>query len=128
MSQSPRDPRADQRAWEDLVQRLTESEAPDDAEISAPEAPDPESQFPEPDEDWHPPDPGHVTAGLRLGTLVAWAAIMVVPVVLVILGFLMDGLPWWLWFPGLAVVISSVITLLGRLPEHRDDNDDGARV
>lgn len=142
MSQTPRDPESDQQAWEEIVHRLQEPEPEDPSESE----PEPEvyqvpwrSALPaagavpreladESEEDWQPHDPGHVTAGLSTGTLTAWLLFIVVPVVLVILGAMMDGLPWWLWMPGLATVISSIITLLGGLPEQRDSGDDGARV
>lgn len=142
MNHTPRDPDADQQAWEEIVHHLQQ---PEPEHPSAPEAEPEVYQVPwrsalpaadgvpreladESEEDWRPPDPGHVTAGLSTGTLTAWLLLMVVPVVLVILAALMDGLPWWLWMPGLATVISSIITLLGGLPEQRDLGDDGARV
>lgn len=90
--------------------------------------PGPERDPLDPEDDWRPPDPGNVIHGLSAKTLIAWALLVVTPVVLVTLGYLLGGLPWWLWMPGLAVVISSIMTLLGGLPEHRDDTDDGARV
>lgn len=142
MSQHPRDPESDQRAWEEIVQRLQEPETEHPAEPDpGPEvhprawrSGEPSAEgFPdelaeESEQPWRPPDPGHVTAGLSPATLSAWLLLIVVPVVLVILGIVMDGLPWWLWVPGLATVISAIITLLGALPEQRDAGDDGARV
>lgn len=150
MSHTPRDHESDQRAWEEIVQRLqepnTEPDSPPDQdsagepEVAAAAAhipwratlPGAEGLPPELAEDseeqWSPPDPGRVTAGLSTGALTAWSLLIVVPVVLVVLGVVMNGLPWWLWLPGLATVIASVFTLLSELPEQRDLGDDGARL
>ncbi|KAA9394438.1 hypothetical protein FCK90_06325 [Kocuria coralli] len=132
MSTPDRDPHADERAWEEIVERLRgpahgplgengleelEEDGPRDYELAE-----------DPDEDWQPPDPGDVTLGLSSGTMTAWGVLVLVPVVMVVLAFMMNGLPWWLWVPGLAVVISSIASLLRKLPEDRDDGDDGAVV
>ena len=60
----------------------------------------------------------NVLAALLLGAAAA----------LVVLGFLLDGLPWWLWVPGLALILGSLVSLFRALPEERSDDDDGAQV
>ncbi|WP_144792855.1 hypothetical protein [Kocuria palustris] len=120
-----RDPDDEARAWDDIVRRLR-----DDDEPTAPEpAADRElAADPEAEDDWEPEDPGDVTAGMRPGTLMAWGVLLGVSAVLLVLGFLLEGLPWWLWFPGLALVLGSLVSLFQALPEQRGDDDDGARV
>lgn len=140
-SPSERDPEQDRAAWEQLVRQLQEQDpAPGDPF----ERPDPELREPpvavptrgprdfelaeEAEEDWQPQDPGDVMAGLRPTTLLAWVLLIGVGVGLVVLGILLDGLPWWLWLPGLAIVLGAVTSLLQSLPERHRDDDDGARV
>lgn len=155
MSAADRDPAADDRAWDDLVARLRGPVSgplgPEEDDQRGSDEPVPCDGADQPsaaarrgprdyelaeeldgelgeDAEWQPPDPGPVTAGLSTGTLLAWGLLVTLPVFLVVLGFVMNGLPWWLWVPGLAIMISAVLSLLGGLPEHHDDNDDGARV
>ena len=142
----------------DLVRRLQEDDAPADSaaaeaapahgapveEVRSHEAPielddrargprdfelAPETDEPELlDDDWQPQDPGPVTAGMRPGTIMAWAVLLGVAAALLVLGFLLDGLPWWLWVPGLALILGSLVSLFQALPEDRSDYDDGAQV
>lgn len=158
MTPPERDPDSDARAWEDLVRRLHEDDAPADSataeaapahgapveEVQSHEAPieledrargprdfelAPETDEPELlDDDWQPQDPGPVTAGMRPGTIMAWAVLLGVAAALLVLGFLLDGLPWWLWVPGLALILGSLVSLFQALPEDRSDYDDGAQV
>lgn len=158
MTPPERDPDSVARAWEDLVRRLQEDDAsadsaaaeaapahgapveevrsheaqieledrargPRDFEL-APETDEPELL----DDDWQPQDPGPVTAGMRPGTIMAWAVLLGVAAALLVLGFLLDGLPWWLWVPGLALILGSLVSLFQALPEDRSDYDDGAQV
>ncbi|ROZ64009.1 hypothetical protein EDL96_04300 [Kocuria soli] len=139
MTEPRRDPEADDLAWQEIVRHLRDPEqgAPDQEsqlqyapgpDAPGQDAPGQDAPLPEDDEDWQPPDPGRVTAGMSPGAVTAWSVLAVVPVVLLALGLLLDGLPWWLWFPGLTAVITAIVVLLGGLPEERDENDDGARV
>lgn len=158
MTPPERDPDSVARAWEDLVRRLQEDDAPTDSaaaeaapahgapveEVRSHEAPieledrargprdfelAPETDEPELlDDDWQPQDPGPVTAGMRPGTIMAWAVLLGVAAALLVLGFLLDGLPWWLWVPGLALILGSLVSLFQALPEDRSDDDDGAQV
>ena len=158
MTPPERDPDSVARAWEDLVRRLQEDDASADSaaaeaapahgapveEVRSHEAPieledrargprvfelAPETDEPELlDDDWQPQDPGPVTAGMRPGTIMAWAALLGVAAALLVLGFLLDGLPWWLWVPGLALILGSLVSLFQALPEDRSDDDDGAQV
>ena len=89
----------------------------------------PETEEADPlEDDWQPEDPGPVTAGMRPGTIMAWAVLLGAAAALVVLGFLLDGLPWWLWVPGLALILGSLVSLFQALPEERSDDDDGAQV
>ena len=158
MTPPERDPDSVARAWEDLVRRLQEDDASADSaaaeaapapgapveEVRSHEAPieledrargprdfelAPETDEPELlDDDWQPQDPGPVTAGMRPGTIMAWAVLLGVAAALLALGFLLDGLPWWLWVPGLALILGSLVSLFQALPEDRSDDDDGAQV
>lgn len=158
MTPPERDPDSDARTWDDLVRRLQEDDAPADSaaaeaapahgapveEVRSHEAPieledrargprdfelAPETDEPELlDDDWQPQDPGPVTAGMRPGTIMAWAVLLGVAAALLVLGFLLDGLPWWLWVPGLALILGSLVSLFQALPEDRSDYDDGAQV
>lgn len=158
MTPPERDPDSVARAWEDLVRRLQEDDASADSaaaeaapahgapveEVRSHEAPieledrareprgferAPETDEPELlDDDWQPQDPGPVTAGMRPGTIMAWAVLLGVAAALLVLGFLLDGLPWWLWVPGLALILGSLVSLFQALPEDRSDDDDGAQV
>lgn len=158
MTPPERDPDSDARAWEGLVRRLQEDDAPADSaaaeaapahgapveEVRSHEAPieledrargprdfelAPETDEPELlDDDWQPQDPGPVTAGMRPGTIMAWAVLLGVAAALLVLGFLLGGLPWWLWVPGLALILGSLVSLFQALPEDRSDYDDGAQV
>lgn len=158
MTPPERDPDSVARAWEDLVRRLQEDDASADSaaaeaapahgapveEVRSHEAPieledrargprdfelAPETDEPELlDDDWQPQDPGPVTAGMRPGTIMAWAVLLGVAAALLVLGFLLDGLPWWLWVPGLALILGSLVSLFQALPEDRSDYDDGAQV
>lgn len=158
MTPPERDPDSVARAWEDLVRRLQEDDASADGaaaeaapahgapveEVRSHEAPieledrargprdfelAPETDEPELlDDDWQPQDPGPVTAGMRPGTIMAWAVLLGVAAALLVLGFLLDGLPWWLWVPGLALILGSLVSLFQALPEDRSDYDDGAQV
>ena len=158
MTPPERDPDSVARAWEDLVRRLQEDDASADSaaaeaapahgapveEVQSHEAPieledrargprdfelAPETDEPELlDDDWQPQDPGPVTAGMRPGTIMAWAVLLGVAAALLVLGFLLDGLPWWLWVPGLALILGSLVSLFQALPEDRSDDDDGAQV
>lgn len=158
MTPPERDPDSDARAWEDLVRRLQEDDAPADSaaaeaapahgapveEVRSHEAPieledrargprdfelAPETDEPELlDDDWQPQDPGPVTAGMRPGTIMAWAVLLGTAAAMLVLGFLLDGLPWWLWVPGLALILGSLVSLFQALPEDRSDYDDGAQV
>ena len=80
------------------------------------------------DEAAYSPDPGPVTQGLSGGALLAWTVLIGVPVLLVVLALLPGPLPWWWAVSGLAAVVAAIVQLLRRLPEERDDHDDGARV
>lgn len=80
------------------------------------------------DEAPYSPDPGPVTQGLSGGALLAWTVLIGVPVLLVVLALLPGSLPWWWTVAGLCAVVASIVHLLRRLPEDRDDHDDGARV
>lgn len=82
----------------------------------------------DPEQDWQPADPGDVTAGMRPGTLIAWVLLLGVGAVMIVLGFVLRGLPGWLWVPGLAIMLGCLISLFQSLPEQRGDDDDGARV
>lgn len=158
MTPPERNPDSVARAWEDLVRRLQEDDASADSaaaeaapahgapveEVRSHEAPieledrargprdfelAPETDEPELlDDDWQPQDPGPVTAGMRPGTIMAWAVLLGVAAALLVLGFLLDGLPWWLWVPGLALILGSLVSLFQALPEDRSDYDDGAQV
>ena len=158
MTPPERDPDSVARAWEDLVRRLQEDDASADSaaaeaapahgapveEVRSHEAPieledrargprdfelAPETDEPELlDDDWQPQDPGPVTAGMRPGTIMAWAVLLGVAAALLVLGFLLDGLPWWLWAPGLALILGSLASLFQALPQDRSEYDDGAQV
>lgn len=106
-----RDDRADAEAWEGIVRQLRGDPPVDDE-----------------DGDWHPEDPGDVTAGLSPATVAAWVLLVVTASTMVILGLVLDGLPWWLWLPGLALLLGSLLHLFRSLPEQRGEEDDGARV
>lgn len=141
-----RDPDGDARAWDDIVRRLQDDADPPGTERSDDAGPERSTPFatgprdyeladdapfaddPDPEDDWEPGDPGDVIAGMRPGTLVAWGVLLGVSAVLLILGFVMDGLPWWLWIPGLALILGSLVSLFQALPEQRSEYDDGAQV
>lgn len=118
-----RDPRdADPGDADVMDDGLRDSHRPDDGAGGD----DPRGDDPE--EDWRPPDPGDVTAGMRPGTLIAWVLLVGVGAVMIVLGFVLRGLPGWLWVPGLAIVLGCLISLFRSLPEQRNDGDDGARL
>lgn len=129
-ARDPEDPDAGDGDFEDgdlLDEGLRDSRPPgedaegDDSRDDAPEEDDPE-------EDWQPSDPGDVIAGMRPGTLIAWVLLVGVGAVMIVLGFVLRGLPGWLWVPGLAIVLGCLISLFQSLPEQRNDGDDGARI
>ena len=96
----------------------------------APPAPGPRDHTPpeEPDEGYVPPDPPPLPRGDVIGVL-AWAAVLLGPLFLLVAGLSGGSSPLWL---GLAVVafVGGFVALVMRLPAHRDvdDDDDGARL
>lgn len=133
MTPPERDPHSDARAWEDIVRRLQGDDSPAPAE-ERPRGPRDFELAPEPgdedplEDDWQPEDPGPVTAGMRPGTIMAWAVLLGTAAAMLVLGFLLDGLPWWLWVPGLALILGSLASLFQALPQDRSEYDDGAQV
>lgn len=131
MTTPERDPDSDARAWDDIVRRLSSDIGPVEADQPEPGPRDYELAGPLDDDledDWQPEDPGDVTAGMRPGTLMAWGVLIGTSAALLVLGFVLDGLPWWLWVPGLALILGSLVALFQSLPDQRSDHDDGAQV
>ncbi|MFI7483018.1 hypothetical protein ACH9EU_15450 [Kocuria sp. M1R5S2] len=116
------------------VRRAGDRHLPGPRDWSPEEAPLPESAVPESaagtadDDAPYSPDPGPVTQGLSGVALLAWTVLIGVPVLLVVLALLPGSLPWWAVVTGLVAVVVAIGVLLRRLPEERDDLDDGARV
>ncbi|GMA89107.1 hypothetical protein GCM10025868_43570 [Angustibacter aerolatus] len=83
----------------------------------------------EPEEGYVPPEPPPLPRGDLVSRL-AWAGVLLGPLVLVVAGlFFRDLGRLWLALAGLAF-IGGFVTLVVRLPAHRDDDvdDDGAVV
>ncbi|WP_372711305.1 hypothetical protein [Arthrobacter rhombi] len=145
---TPRDRAADEAAWQDLVSRLEDVGDGIEAEPAAGEppaaappdgpAPDPAPLMPaggprdysiieEPEEDWAPEDPPALGSGNPV-TVLAWACAAGAPVVLLLVAILWRSAPMTVWVGLCVVFVAAAGYLAFRLPRHRTDGDDGARV
>lgn len=145
---SPRDRAADEAAWQDLVSRLedvgreieaeqaaTEASAIDHSEEpAAPEAPAPPAGGPrdysvveEPEEEWAPEDPPALGSGNPV-TVLAWTCAAGAPIALLLVTILWRSAPVPVWIGLCVVFVAAAGYLAFRLPRHRAEGDDGARV
>jgi hypothetical protein len=149
---------SDDSVWEDLVRRLegtpgdpmehgsADSPAPAAAESPAPGPTAPRGVDPElfrmhpalsgprdhepPAEDegsFVPEDPPALGSGNPLLTL-AWSCAAGAPIALLLLAIFWRRAPMPLWIGLVTVAVAAAVFLFARLPRHRQDDDDGARV
>ncbi|WP_417220589.1 hypothetical protein [Arthrobacter sp.] len=142
---SPRDKAADEAAWQDLVNRLGDVGADVEAEAAAadpapggPDAPaEPEAPHlggprdyvaaDEPEEDWAPEDPPALGSGNPV-TVLAWICAAGGPIALLLVAILWRSAPMPVWIGLCVVFVAAAGYLAFRLPRHRAEGDDGARV
>lgn len=108
-----------QRAWDDIVARLTEPEDP------RAWAPDP--VVAEQEEHFVPPDPGPVLGGDPLLTM-AWTAVVGVPAFLLLTYLLMGGLGGVLARAAGVVWLAGLAVLVWRMPRDRSTDDGPGAV
>lgn len=101
--------------WSDLVTRLREPSDPRGW------APDPEVE--EAETHFVPPDPGPVLGGDPLLTM-AWAAVIGVPLLVVVLSIAWRDAPTWLLQAAGVAFVAGASLLIWRMPHSRDDDDD----
>lgn len=141
---SPRDRAADEAAWQDLVSRLEDVGRDIEAEQAAaiepseeppaPEAPAPPVGGPrdysvaeEPEEEWAPEDPPALGSGNPV-TVLAWTCAAGAPIALLLVTILWRSAPMPVWIGLCVVFVAAAGYLAFRLPRHRAEGDDGARV
>ncbi|MBV1780449.1 hypothetical protein KRR55_15130 [Paeniglutamicibacter sp. ABSL32-1] len=144
---------SDDSVWEDLVRRLEAapdtpaaqgshgSPAPAGPGANAPRGVDPELFRMHPalggprdhelaDEDegaFVPEDPPALGSGNPLLTL-AWSCAAGAPIALLLLAIFWRRAPMPLWIGLVVVAVAAAVFLFARLPRHRHEDDDGARV
>ncbi|MDO2932795.1 hypothetical protein Q2T94_00540 [Paeniglutamicibacter sulfureus] len=144
---------SDDSVWEDLVRRLeaTPGDPTEPASGDSPAPPAPGSVAPRgvdpglfsmhpalsgprdhdlPDEDegsFVPEDPPALGSGNPLLTL-AWSCAAGAPIALLLLAIFWRRAPMPLWIGLVVVAVAAAVFLFARLPRHRQDGDDGARV
>ena len=148
-SPSPRDRAADEAAWQDLVSRLDDVgvDFDPDTDTAAPPEPTHEPEpldepvpvlrpaggprdyelVEEPEEDWIPEDPPALGSGNPL-TVLAWTCAAGAPIALLLLAILWRSAPMGVWLTLCVVFVASAGYLAFRLPRHRQEGDNGARV
>lgn len=145
---SPRDKAADDAAWQDLVSRLGDvgQGVEADAAASGPspavpeETPGDPGDLPappggprdyvvdeEPEEDWTPEDPPALGSGNPV-TVLAWVCAAGGPLALLLVAILWRSAPAPVWVGLCVVFVAAAGYLAFRLPRHRAEGDDGARV
>ncbi|MFL4475764.1 hypothetical protein ACIPVK_17340 [Paeniglutamicibacter sp. MACA_103] len=142
---------SDDSVWEDLVRRLeatpgdTAAHASGDSPAApgdnAPRGVDPElfrmhpalggprdHELAEQDEGaFIPEDPPALGSGNPLLTL-AWSCAAGAPIALLLLAIFWRRAPIPLWIGLVVVAVAAAVFLFARLPRHRQEGDDGARV
>ncbi|MDN6179356.1 MAG: hypothetical protein L0J08_12625 [Micrococcaceae bacterium] len=146
-ARSPRDRAADEAAWQDLVSRLDDvgMDVDPEAEAADPPGPTPDPRdepgplrrpaggprdyelLEEPEEDWTPEDPPALGSGNPL-TVLAWTCAAGAPIALVLLAILGRAAPRGGWRTLCVAFVAAAGYLAFRLPRHRQDGDNGARV
>lgn len=143
---SPRDPAADEAAWRDLVSRLEDSDVdPGPQQGAGPgmpvQEPIPREELvpgtvggprdyelaEEPEGDWTPEDPPALGSGNPL-TVLAWTCVGGAPIALLLLAMLWRSAPTGVWLTLCVLFVAAAGYLAFRLPRHRQEGDDGARV
>lgn len=138
---------SDDAVWEDLVRRLesgpaSETEKMESTSGDAPRGVDPqlfkmhpalagprdyeESEDPD-DGEFIPDDPPALGSGNPLTTL-AWVCAAGAPIVLLLLAIFWRRAPAPLWIGLVVLAVAATVFLFAKLPRHRQEGDDGARV
>ena len=78
--------------------------------------------------DFVPEEPAPVLAGADPAVVLAWCGAIGGPVALLLCALLWRGVPGYVIALLIAAFLAGVGTLIMRLPRHKDDGDDGARV
>lgn len=134
---------SDDAAWEDLVRRLEQDPAPaplPQDEPAGSDRVDPQLfrmhpalggprdyEAAEDDEGFVPEDPPALGSGNPLLNL-AWIAAAGAPLALLLLAIFWRRAPMPLWIGLCVVALAAGAFLFAKLPRHRHDDDDGARV
>lgn len=138
---------SDDAVWEDLVRRLESDPASDPGQKEPPAGGAPSSVDPQifrmhpaltgprdyeasedPDEGaFIPEDPPALGSGNPLTTL-AWVCAAGAPIALLLLAIFWRRAPAPLWIGLVVLAVAATVFLFAKLPRHRHDGDDGARV
>ncbi|WP_139346695.1 hypothetical protein [Sinomonas mesophila] len=78
--------------------------------------------------DFVPEEPEPVLAGADPAVVLAWCGALGGPVALLLCALLWRGVPGYVVALLIAAFLAGVGVLIMRLPRHKDDGDDGARV
>lgn len=78
--------------------------------------------------DFVPEEPEPVLAGADPAVVLAWCGALGGPVALLLCALLWRGVPGYVIALLIAAFLAGVGVLIMRLPRHKDDGDDGARV
>ncbi len=138
---------SDDAVWDDLVRRLESDPAADPGPTDrttgeAPHGVDPQlfrmhpaltgprdyegSEDPD-DGEFIPDDPPALGSGNPLTTL-AWVCAAGAPITLLLLAIFWRRAPTPLWIGLVVLAVAATVFLFAKLPRHRNEGDDGARV
>jgi hypothetical protein len=79
------------------------------------------------DERYHPPEPPPLPRGDMVSRF-AWGGVLGAPLFFLLAALFWHSAPTWLVMGAVAAFIAGFVTLVVRMPDHRDDDDDGAVV